>query len=96
MHIVALIANILGLSIAIIWVAKTNAYDAILAVIALTGSLPITLKNSVEKFTNQAMSRFDEPGDFVLLGKPATGKTVYLATVLNLLIYQSKSLVSQR
>jgi hypothetical protein len=92
MHIVALIANILALAIAIIWASKTLAYDAILAVVTLAGALPLALKNSVDKFTAEAIRNYESPCDFVLLGRACPGKTVYLATALNMLLHDSRDM----
>lgn len=92
MHIIALFANVIGLAIAITWAASTRAYDAYLAVVGLSGTLPLTLKNSVAGYVASAIQSLGLPVTIVLLGKPNTGKTVFLTAQLHALMHTSTAL----
>lgn len=92
MHIIALITNVVGLAVAIVWAATTRAYDAYLAVIALAGALPLALKNSVQQYVAVTLRTMKFPLEVALLGPPASGKTVYVTALLQALMQEHKRL----
>ncbi len=93
MHIIALIANVIGLSIAIVWAASTHEYEAYLAVVTLAGALPLALKSSVQHYVSSAIRAINFPVEVALLGPPAAGKTVYVSALLHALMHEHKRLI---